>query len=238
MAVDLPKQRLEGPLIGGGRSRLQPVYVEDVADAVTRMLADSGTAGRTYELAGPQIYTLLELIRFALRLMGRRRPLLPIPFAVAEIQARLFEFLPSPPLTTSQVDLLKADNVASGTLPGFRELDIQPKMVEEIVPTYVGAAPRRDLPHRWRGLTPARSRSDGRRVTFFAEHRAGIRAREFGSVWVPGPWPNRRYWSLLPALTSLALMTRARRSMSVSRSRSESGAMTLSMPARMAGRSR
>ena len=128
------------PLIGGGRSRLQPVYVDDVADAVTRVLADSGTAGRTYELAGPQIYTLLELIRFALRLMGRRRPLLPIPFAVAEIQARLFEFLPSPPLTTSQVDLLKADNVASGALPGFRELDIQPRTVEEVVPTYVGVA--------------------------------------------------------------------------------------------------
>ncbi|HZF33970.1 MAG TPA: complex I NDUFA9 subunit family protein [Candidatus Angelobacter sp.] len=128
------------PLIGGGRSRLQPVYVDDVADAVTRVLADSGTAGRTYELAGPQIYTLLELIRFALRLMGRRRPLLPIPFAVAEIQARLFEFLPSPPLTTSQVDLLKADNVASGALPGFRDLDIQPRTVEEVVPTYVGVA--------------------------------------------------------------------------------------------------
>jgi uncharacterized protein YbjT (DUF2867 family) len=131
------------PLIGGGGSRLQPVYVEDVADAVTRVLADSGTAGRTYELAGPKIYTLLELIRFALRLMGRRRPLLPIPFALAQIQARLFEFLPSPPLTTSQVDLLKADNVASGTLPGFRELNIQPEKVEDVVPTYIGVARKR-----------------------------------------------------------------------------------------------
>jgi len=134
------------PLIGGGRSRLQPVYVEDVADAVTHALADSTTAGRTYELAGPKIYTLLELVRFALRLMGRRRLLLPIPFAVAVIQARLFEFLPSPPLTTSQVDLLKADSVASGTLPGFRELDIQPKTVEEVVPTYIGAARKQSGP--------------------------------------------------------------------------------------------
>jgi len=134
------------PLIGGGRSRLQPVYVEDVADAVTRVLADSTTAGRTYELAGPKIYTLLELVRFALRLMGRRRLLLPIPFAVAEIQARLFEFLPSPPLTTSQVDLLKADTVASGTLPGFQELNIQPKTVEEVVPTYIGVARKKSGP--------------------------------------------------------------------------------------------
>ncbi len=133
------------PLIGG-RSRLQPVYVDDVADAVTHMLADSATTGRTYELAGPRIYTLLELVRFALRVMGRRRLLLPIPFALAEIQARLFELLPSPPLTTSQVDLLKADTVASGTLPGFRELDIQPKTVEEVVPTYIGAARRKSGP--------------------------------------------------------------------------------------------
>jgi uncharacterized protein YbjT (DUF2867 family) len=133
------------PLIGG-RSRLQPVYVDDVADAVTHVLADSATAGRTYELAGPKIYTLLELVRFALRVMGRRRLLLPIPFAVAEIQARLFELLPSPPLTTSQVDLLKADTVASGTLPGFRELNIQPKPVEEVVPTYIGAARKKSGP--------------------------------------------------------------------------------------------
>jgi NADH dehydrogenase len=126
------------PLIGGGRNRLQPVYVEDVADGVTRLLADSATAGRTYEFAGPGIYSLRELIEFALQLMGRRRLLLPIPFAIAELQARLFELLPSPPLTTSQVDLLRADNVAGGTLPGLRELAIEPKTVEQIVPTYIG----------------------------------------------------------------------------------------------------
>jgi hypothetical protein len=61
----------------------------------------------------------------------------PVPFAVAEIQARLFELLPSPPLTTSQVDLLRVDNLASGALPGFRDLNIWPQAVEDIVPTYV-----------------------------------------------------------------------------------------------------
>ena len=126
------------PLIGGGRTRLQPVYVEDVAEAIVRMLADRGTAGQTYELAGPAVYTLHELVGFALRLIDKRRLLVPVPFVVAEIQARLFEFLPSPPLTTSQVDLLKVDNLASGDLPGFRELKIEPKAVEEIVPTYIG----------------------------------------------------------------------------------------------------
>jgi hypothetical protein len=81
---------------------------------------------------------LRDLVKFTLRVVGKRRLLMPLPFAVAEIQARLFELLPSPPLTTGQVDLLKADSVASGALPGFREVNIRPKTVEEVVPTYIG----------------------------------------------------------------------------------------------------
>ena len=126
------------PLIGGGRTRLQPVYVEDVAEAIVRMLADRETAGETYELAGPGVYTLRELVGLTLRLIDKRRLLVPVPFAVAEVQARLFEFLPSPPLTTSQIDLLRVDNLASGALPGFRDLDIRPKALEDIVPAYIG----------------------------------------------------------------------------------------------------
>ena len=126
------------PLIGGGRTRLQPVSVEDVAEAVANILADPGTVGRTYELGGPGVYTLRELVMMTLQLTGKRRLLIAVPFAVAKLQARLFELLPNPPLTTGQVDLLKADNVASGTLPGLQELKIQTKTVEEVVPTYIG----------------------------------------------------------------------------------------------------
>jgi len=125
------------PLIGGG-TRLQPVFVEDVAKATTNILSDPGTVGQTYELAGPRVYTLRELVNMTLQLMGKRRLLVAVPFAVAEIQARLFEFLPNPPLTTGQVDLLKVDNVASKTLPGFQDLKIRPKTVEEVLPTYIG----------------------------------------------------------------------------------------------------
>jgi len=125
------------PLIGGG-TRLQPVFVEDVAEAIASILADPGTVGQTYELAGPRVYTLRELVNMTLQLMGKRRLLVAVPFAVAEIQARLFEFLPNPPLTTGQVDLLKVDNVASKTLPGFQDLKIRPKTVEEVLPTYIG----------------------------------------------------------------------------------------------------
>ena len=112
---------------GGGRTRLQPVSVEDVAEAVANIIADPGTVGRTYELGGPGVYTLRELVMMTLQLTGKRRLLIAVPFAVAKIQARLFELLPNPPLTTGQVDLLKADNIASGTLPGLQELKIQTK---------------------------------------------------------------------------------------------------------------
>ena len=78
------------PLIGGGHTRLQPVFVEDVAEAIARILADPSTAGRTYELAGPGVYTMRELVMIVLRIIGRRRALVSVPFAVAQLQARLF----------------------------------------------------------------------------------------------------------------------------------------------------
>jgi uncharacterized protein YbjT (DUF2867 family) len=125
------------PLIGGS-ARLQPVHVEDVANAIARLLDRPDAPGRTFELAGPAVYRLRDLAELTLRLIGRRRPLVPVPFVLAAALARLFELLPSPPLTTGQVDLLKADNVASGALPGFPELDIRPSTIEAVVPTYVG----------------------------------------------------------------------------------------------------
>ena len=125
------------PLIGDGRTRLQPVYVEDVAEAIARMLVDPAAAGKTYELAGPRVYTLRNLFTIALRILRQRRLLVSIPFAVAEAQARLIEHLSNPPLTTGQVDLLRADNVTTGNAPGLRELGIEPKAIEDIVPTYL-----------------------------------------------------------------------------------------------------
>jgi NADH dehydrogenase len=132
------------PLIGGGRTRLQPVDVRDVAEAVARIVVDPGTAGRTYELAGPRIYTFRELVELALRASGRRRILLTLPFPTADLMARLFELSPWPLLTTGQVDLLRKDNVASGSFPGLADLGITPTEPEEIVPTYIGrsTAPR------------------------------------------------------------------------------------------------
>lgn len=126
------------PLIGGGRTRFQPVYVGDVADAVMVALTDPARRGRTYELGGPRSYSFKELLDYIRRQAGvPRRWLLPLPFPIATIQAAFMELLPGKPLTRDQVRLLKRDNVVSGTLPGLADLGIVPTAVELVVPTYL-----------------------------------------------------------------------------------------------------
>ncbi len=125
------------PLIGGGTTRFQPVYVGDVAEAMARMLDDDGTRGRSYELGGPQVYSFKELLELTLAAIGRRRLLLPLPFWAASLQAALLELLPTPPLTRDQVRLLRHDNVVTQGAPGLAELGITPTAAELIIPTYL-----------------------------------------------------------------------------------------------------
>ena len=125
------------PLIGGGETRFQPVYVGDVADAVVKCLDEPATAGRTYELGGPKVYTFKELMELLLREIRRKRWLIDLPFAVAELQARLMSVLPNPPLTPDQVELLKHDNIVSPGAMGLSSLDITPTPVEAVLPTYL-----------------------------------------------------------------------------------------------------
>jgi len=125
------------PLIGGGETRFQPVYVGDVADAVIKCLEDPATAGRTYELGGPRTYTFRELLELMLREIRRRRRFIDLPFGLAALQARLMAILPNPPLTPDQVELLKRDNVASPGALGLSSLGITPTPVEAILPTYL-----------------------------------------------------------------------------------------------------
>ncbi len=101
------------PLIGGGETRFQPVYVGDVADAVVRVIDDPATAGRTYELGGPKVYSLRALVELLLAEIRRKRLLIDLPFGLAALQARLMSLLPNPPLTPDQVEMLKRDNVVS-----------------------------------------------------------------------------------------------------------------------------
>ena len=134
------------PLIGGGETRFQPVYVGDVAQAVVAALERDDCQGQIYELGGPQTYTFAELMHYMLRFVGRRRLLPTVPFGMAMTLARFLELLPDPPLTRDQVELLQVDNVASLELPGLPALDITPTPIELIVPQYLSryrAAPAR-----------------------------------------------------------------------------------------------
>ena len=125
------------PLIGGGETRFQPVYVGDVAAAVLACLDDPATAARTYELGGPRIYTFKALLELLLVEIRRKRVLIDVPFAIASLQARLLSLLPSPPLTPDQVEMLKSDNVVANGALGLPALGIVPKAVEAILPTYL-----------------------------------------------------------------------------------------------------
>jgi NADH dehydrogenase len=125
------------PVIGGGRTRFQPVYVGDVADAVLKCLEEPATAGRTYELGGPKIYSFRELIELLLGEIRRKRLLIDLPFGAAAFQARLMSVLPSPPLTPDQVELLRGDNVVSSGALTLAALGITPTAVEAILPTYL-----------------------------------------------------------------------------------------------------
>ena len=125
------------PLVGGGETRFQPVYVGDVADAVVRCLVDQATAGRVYELGGPKVYTFREILDLLLSEIRRKRLFVDLPFGLAALQARLMSILPNPPLTPDQVELLKSDNIVSSGALNLASLGLQPTAAEVIVPIYL-----------------------------------------------------------------------------------------------------
>lgn len=125
------------PLIGGGTTRFQPVYVDDVAAAIVALLEEGHEPGQTYELGGPEAYSFKQLLEMMLRLKKMTRALVPVPFFLAEVQGSFLQMLPTPPLTRDQVELLKTDNVPSGSLPGLAALGITPTPLEAVLPTYL-----------------------------------------------------------------------------------------------------
>ena len=125
------------PLIGGGKTRFQPVFVGDVAAAIVTALGSPDAKGRTYELGGPTSYSFKELLELILRETGRSRLLVPLPFGLAMFKAAFLQMLPNPLLTMDQVRLLKKDNVVSPTAAGLADLGITPTSVEAVVPSYL-----------------------------------------------------------------------------------------------------
>jgi uncharacterized protein YbjT (DUF2867 family) len=129
------------PLVGGGKTRFQPVFVGDVARAIAETVVRTEAAGRTYELGGPAVYTFRELMELMLAEIQRKRLLLPIPFPAAALLGAVGDLVAAtpvpPPITSDQVKLLKADNVVSPGAPGLAELGITPTTLEAVIPTYL-----------------------------------------------------------------------------------------------------
>jgi uncharacterized protein YbjT (DUF2867 family) len=129
------------PLIGGGTTRFQPVFVGDVATAIADAVDGKVKGGTIYELGGPEVKTFEELMRFVLATIERKRLLIPVPFFAAKIKAALLQFMPKPPITPDQVELLRTDNVVSDAAKAegrtLQGLGIEPDSIEAIVPAYL-----------------------------------------------------------------------------------------------------
>lgn len=132
------------PLIGGGKTKFQPVYVDDAADAVCAALERPEAAGRVYEIGGPRVYTFRELMELMLAETGQRRVLIPVPFPIASLMglggeiAGALPFM-APPVTRDQVRQLKQDNVVdmSGAVGVLADLGVEPDTVEAVLPSYM-----------------------------------------------------------------------------------------------------
>ncbi|WP_315723154.1 MULTISPECIES: complex I NDUFA9 subunit family protein [unclassified Bradyrhizobium] len=130
------------PLVGGGETRMQPVYVGDVANAVADAVDGKAQPGATYELGGPEVLSFREIIKIILEITDRDRMLLPLPFGLAKLQAAFLQFAPGPlKLTPDQVELLRHDNVVSEAAKAagltLQGLGITPDSLEAVGPQYL-----------------------------------------------------------------------------------------------------
>ena len=125
------------PVVGGGTAKVQPVFVGDVGAAVAAVLKRPETAKTVFELGGPRVYTYREIAALVLREIARDKPIIGVPAGLMKIAGFFAEFLPVPPLTHDQVDLLVTDNVARPGAPGLAALGITPTAAEAILPMYL-----------------------------------------------------------------------------------------------------
>ncbi|MCG6860572.1 MAG: complex I NDUFA9 subunit family protein [Chromatiaceae bacterium] len=117
-------------------ARFAPVFVGNVADAMTRTLADSSFSGRGYDLCGPRVYSLKELVEYTARRIGRRTTVIGLPDFAARLQARVFQHVPGKPFTMDNYLSLQTDSVCEHN--GLAELGIRPETLESLVPSYLG----------------------------------------------------------------------------------------------------
>ncbi|MCP4330383.1 MAG: complex I NDUFA9 subunit family protein [Alphaproteobacteria bacterium] len=120
-----------------GGPKFQPVYVGDVADAVVRALEPGQGRGRTFELGGPEVLSMKAILELILRRTNRRRWLVPLPFAIARLQAAFLEYLPVPPLTRDQVAMLERDNVVAEGADTLADLGLRATPIEAVIDSYM-----------------------------------------------------------------------------------------------------
>ena len=129
------------PLIGGGATKFQPVFVGDVAQAIASAVGGRAKGGTIYELGGPEVRTFRELMEYVLAVTERRRLLVPLPFGLAKLKAQFLQLLPTPLLTPDQVELLRSDNVVSPAAQAegrtLQALGVAPTALEAVVPSYL-----------------------------------------------------------------------------------------------------
>jgi len=125
------------PLIGGGQTKFQPIYVGDVAKAIATILETEEIDNKIYELGGAEIFTFQQLMNILLKEIQKRRFLIPIPFSIAKFMARILQLFPKPLITTDQIEMLKEDNVVSNNYGTLRDLNIEPTTIESILPHYI-----------------------------------------------------------------------------------------------------
>ena len=125
------------PLIGGGLTYFQPIYVGDVVKSIVTILEKEEINKNIYELGGPQTFTFKELMEILLKQIKKKRFLVPIPFSFAKFQAKILQLLPKPLLTTDQVEMLKYDNIVTNKYPTLKDLKISPKTLESVLPDYI-----------------------------------------------------------------------------------------------------
>ncbi len=125
------------PVAGDGKARVQPVFVGDVAAAAVAVLSRPDTVRTVFELGGPRVYTYREIAALTLREIDRDKPVIGIPAGLMRIGGWFAQFLPVPPLTPDQVELMVHDNVVRGGAKGLADLGIEPVAAEVILPTYL-----------------------------------------------------------------------------------------------------
>ncbi len=126
------------PLIGGGHTKFQPVFVGDVTEAIARSIAASDMQGQILELGGPDIYSFRQLLELILKMTGKRRFLVSLPWTLANLEATVFEMMPRPLLTSDQLKLLRTDNIVLPSLAKtFDDLGITPSKLEAIMTQYL-----------------------------------------------------------------------------------------------------